>query len=881
MSGLRRFFLRGRLEQDVSDEIRAHLDEKTEELIRSGVPQDEAAARARRAFGNVGLIEERARDVWRWAWLEDFLIELRFAGRQLRRAPGFALAAALILALGIGANTAVFSVVHAVILRPLPFADAGRLVSVTPGNRHGPGGGFNVSYPNFFDFRSENRVFSHLVSYRATQLSLTGPAEPLQLAGEIVGWDLFQALGVRPILGRGFVAHDEDPGVRVVVLAYSLWATALGGDRGVVGRTITLDGEPYVVVGVAPQGFNFPVTGEPVQFWTPLAEDARTGDSTHALTAQRGARMLSVIGRLRAGVSRGAAEAQMMTIGAALAARYPDDNQRYPRVYVGPLLEEWVGSSRQALLFLLGAVGLLLLLACANIANLLLSRTAEREREFALRAAIGAGRSRMVRQVLAESALLALVGVVGGIVTAWLVLRVTIPLAGTSTPRIAEAGIDRSVLLFSLAVTAATALLSSLAPVARLARRQLGDSLKDGGRANAPASDRLRGALVVAQVALGLTLVSAAGLLTASYAHVARRDPGFRPERLLAFSVNPPAAKYSTARRQAFYDELLQRLRALPGASSAALANPVPLTGIQMTVGFDIEGQPTTPGARPTANLSIVSPEFFRTAGVPLVRGRGFSDADGADSPPVVVVNRAFADRFFPGQNALGRRIQSGAVSGSQGERWEEIVGVVGNARQAPLGTEDDPIYYFAYRQLPWCCGAVIVRASGSPAALSSGIRAVVAAIDPDLPVFDVATVDSLLSSGIAAPRLLMLLLAGFAGLGLLLTAVGLYGVMSYGVVQRTREIGVRMALGASRTSVLGLVLRQATTLVGTGLLLGSAGALLGARVMRTVLFGLGPWQPALLLAAASTVVGAALLATYLPARRAASVDPASALRTE
>jgi len=510
-----------------------------------------------------------------------------------------------------------------------------------------------------------------------------------------------------------------------------------------------------------------------------------------------------------------------------------------------------------------------------------MSRAAEREQEFAVRIAIGAGRSRLIRQVAAEAVTLSVAGGIGGVLSGAVLLRAAVPMASGIIPRIAGATVDFRVLVFSLAVTAATALLFSLVPLAKLARQELHDALAESGRASVHGSNRLRGALVVVQVSLGLTLVSAAALLTASYVHVAARNPGLDAERLLTFNVSPPASKYSHKGQPQFYDELLERIKNLPGALDAAAAMPLPLTGSSMTVGFEIAGQPSTQSARPSANMAIVSPEFFRTAGIPLLAGREFTDQDRAESPPVLIVNRAFADKFFPGQEAVGKRMKPGVGSDAGGPRMREIVGVVGDARQSPLGPSADAVYYVPYRQLPWCCPSVMVRAARDPEALAPEVRAAVAAIDKQVPIYGVRTGERMLAIGLAAPKFLMLLLSSFATVGLLLTVIGLYGVMSYDVVRRTREIGVRLALGASQFSVLSMVLRRALMLVTIGAVVCTGGAVAGTRIMRTIVFGIGTWQPLLLGVSIAVVIVAALAATYVPARRAASVDPTLALRSE
>ncbi len=879
MTWIQRLCNRRRIETDLAEEIRGHLEERVDELVARGVPLQDAVHQARREFGNVMLIEEQARQVWKRRWIEDLLSDGRFALRQLRKAPGFAAAGALTLALGIGANTAVFSVVNAVMLRPLPFPEPQRLVSMWPRSETGPAGPYDVSYPNFFDFRDENKVFEHLVSYRSSPISLTGSGEPVQLRGEIVSWDLFPLLNMQPILGRAFQPQDEDPGVRAVIIAHTLWKTRLGGDSGIIGRTINLDREPYRVVGVAPPGFNFPVGGEQVQVWTTLATDARSA-TVQPVTRQRGARMLSIMGRLRDGISIQQAQAPMDRIAASLAERYPQ-HRRYPGVFLQPALDDVAGLARGPLLFLLGAVGLVLLLACANLATLLLSRTTEREREFALRLAIGAARSRIVRQVMTEALALALIGGLAGVATAAVLVDVAVPLVGTTIPRIQQTTIDGRVLVFAMALTLVTSVLFSVAPAARLLHDRLNDPLKESAYANVHGPGRLGSTLVVVQIAVGLMLLSGAALLMSGFVHLTHRDPGFQPERLLTFSIGMPGSEYSRARQLAFYDQLLERLGHLPGARSAALAMPLPLTGSSMTVAFNIQQRPSPPHERPVSNMAIVSPGFFQTAGIAMIHGRDFGDTDDADGAPVVIVNRAFAERFFPGENAIGKRIEPGATSDERGTRMREIVGLVENARQSPLGSRADAIYYFPYRQLPWCCPSVIVRAAGFPASLEPSVRSVVSSIDRQLPLFDVRTGDEILSVGVTPVTFLTALMVGFAAIGLLLTSSGLYGVLSYSVVKRTREIGIRIALGASRPAVLSMVVRQSAILVGAGLVIGIAGSIAARRFIGGLLFGIDGGTLLLLPTAVAVMLATAWLATYLPARRAASIDPMFALRSE
>jgi putative ABC transport system permease protein len=880
VSWIHQLLSRRRIERDLSDEIRAHLGQRIDDLVSDGLSPEEARQQARREFGNVTLIEEQAREVWKWRWIEDVVSDVGFALRRLRKARAFTLVGASTLALGIGASTAVFSVVNAVLFRPLPFSEPQNVVSIWPRGQAGPAGPYNISYPNFLDFRRENRVFEHLVSYRSTSIALTGSGEPVQLRGEIVSWDLFQLLQVQPLLGRGFQPEDEDPGVRTVIASYLLWKTTFGGDVGIIGRSITLDRESYEVVGVAPPGFTFPLGGDAVQVWTPLALDARSATVTPA-TQQRGARMLSVMGRLRPGVSSEQAAMEMDGLAASLAERYPDENSRYPGVYLQPVIDDVTGHARDPLLFLLGAVGLVLLLVCANLANLLLSRNAEREREFALRLSLGAARSRLVRQLMTEGLTLAFLGGVAGVGMAGWLIRVAIPRLGTTIPRIEQTSVDGHVLAFALALTVITSVLFSLAPAARLLQDRLNDPLKQAAYGNARGPGQLGNALVVVQVALGLTLVSGATILMAGFVHLTTDDPGFDPKRLLTFSISVPDSQYPRARQVGFYDQLIERLGRLPGAHSAALGMPLPLTGSSMRVRFDIPGRLVPPADRPNSDIAIVSPEFFRTAGIPLLEGRGFTDRDDASAPLVLIVNRAFADRFFPGEETIGKRILSGATADARGPQMREIVGIVGNARQSPLLSQPEPIYYFPYRQLPWCCPSVMIRTAAAPTSLEPSVRSVVSQLDRQMPLFDVRTGDQIILRGAMPVTFLTVLMVSFASVGLMLTAIGLYGVLSYGVAKRTREIGIRIALGASRQAVVSMVLRQAGFLVSTGLVIGVVGSIAARRAIGGMLFGVNSGSPLLLVSAITVMIVSAWLATYWPARRAAAIDPITALHNE
>jgi putative ABC transport system permease protein len=808
--------------------------------------------------------------------------DLKFGLRMLAKNPGFTAVAVLTLALGIGASTAVFSVVNTVMLKPLPYADPDRLMTVESMDIRHTSLRNDLSYPDFFDFRAQNHVFDHLVTSRDTDVVLTGVGQPQQLDGEMVTWDLFPALGINPQLGRGFLPSEEAAGTHVVVLSHALWQRQFGGDPAIVGRTITLDRKAYTVVGVAPAGFAFPANEPDIQLWTTIAADreAPTGDTP--MTVQRGAHLLTALGRLKPGVSIEQARADLDVIAAALAKQYPDTNTNFPRASVIPALETLVGDSRTPLLILLGAVGLVLLIACANIANLLLARTTAREHEMAVRAAMGASGFRVVRQLLTESLLLAILGGTAGVVVAEYALRLVLPLGGRGIPRLAQAGIDGRVLAFSLLLAFLASLLFGMAPALQASKIDLTGSLKEQTRGGTDRHDRLRGALVVAQVMLGLVLVSGAGLLMASFLHLQKGDLGLRPDHLLTYKFSLPEPQYSTPQEVAFYDQLLERMRALPGVQSVAGVWPLPLGGDNATVTFNIEERPAPQPSRPSARMAFATPDYIRTAGIPLLKGRFFTERDDDKAPLVLVVNKAFADKYFPGEDVIGKRLMPGASGpGQKDDLMREIVGVVGSAKLFALDIEPKPIYYFPYKQLAWMPPVVMLRTAVPPRTLESALRGQMAALDPLVPVFQVRTMDELLSTQVAEPRFHTLLLGCFAGIALLLTMVGLYGVVAYSVTRRTREIGVRIAFGAARSTVLFMVIKQALVLVLIGLVLGLAGALAGGMLLRSMLYGVTPLDPAVLATACCLIGLTGVLAAYLPARRATKIEPMVALRYE
>ena len=878
LSRIRGTFERDRQDDEFEEEAGVHLEMLTRRFIERGMTPQDASDAARRQFGRVIRVREDLRARRALPGIDAMAGDFRHAFRQLRRSPGFAAAAAATLALGIGASTAVFAVLDAVVLRPLPYAEPGRLMAFRSIDRRGTPHPTSLSYPNFVDFRAGTKVFERLVSYRDSRFTLTDSMPAIQVLGEIVSWDLFQLLSVQPALGRGFAQEEERAGTHVVVLAHSLWQSRFGSDPQIAGKRVRVNGQPFTVVGVAPAGFQFPVS-TPVQLWTTLSEDA-TASEFDPISTQRGALVLDVIGRLKPGVTAVQAQAQMDQIAGALAERYPDHNRNVATTWVRPELEHLAGSSQTPLWTLLGAVGLVLLIACANVANLLLARATERGREFALRTALGASRAALVRQLVIESLALGLLGAGGGVLVAWAALQAVLPMAGEAIPRLSQAVIDGRVLGFSIAAAVVTSVLFSMAPAIHAGGTPPSGALKAEGRSVIRGHSRFRTALVVGQVTLGLVLLVGAEMLIASFVHLTHRDPGFRADHLLTFDIGQSSTE-SVVGQIAFSDRLLERLRTVPGVRSAAIGTPLPLQGSQMSVSFDIEERRAAPPDRPHSDMAIVTPGFFQTMGVPIIKGRDFTERDTTEAPRVLIVNDAFARKYFPCEDVLGKRVESGASNGSEGTVPREIVGVVGNARQVAVSAEPDPIYYFPYKQLSWGIGEIVLRTEVPPLQVESAARSALASVDAQVPMYEIKTGDERAATAVAVPRFLMVLMGSFAAMALALTAVGLYGVLSYTVARRRREIGIRIALGAGRRAVVGLVFREAMTLVVAGLALGVAGAAMGARLLDRVVFGIRPGDPMVIVTACVVLLIAGLAASYLPAARAAAVDPMQALRTE
>ncbi|HUH61761.1 MAG TPA: ABC transporter permease [Terracidiphilus sp.] len=806
--------------------------------------------------------------------------ELRYALRQMKNSPGFAAVVIVTLALGIGANTTVFSIVDAVLLRPLPFAQPERLVEVQSreGNKTFIGGA--VSYPDFFDWRAQNHSFAGLMSYHDDSATLTGTERAVHLDGEVVSWEMLPLLGVRPEQGQGFRPEDEKLGTRVALISHALWVSQFGSDPRVVGRTMHLSGEAYTIVGVMPGSFRFPVYAPKNDFWTTLAVD---NDGTpHAATANRGSHSMSVMGRLKPGVTVAEADTEMKAIAARLAAQYPDTNTKHNSAQVDSELRALLGDTRTLLLVILGAVGLVLVIACGNVANLLLARAREREREMAMRSALGASWAHLVRQLLVESALLGVLGGAAGCALAFAATPAVLRLIGSSVPRAADAGVNLPALGFALAVSLLSGLAFGLAPAVAAARSDLLSPLQAGGRADTGGRHRLGSAVIVGQVALGIVLTAGAGLLVTSFLHLSHNDEGFNPDRVLTFLFETPDARYAHTRPQ-FYSRYFEKLRALPGVQAAAGSMLLPMTDNSAHVSFQDPEHPVSKGLQPSTSLDVVSDGYFHTMQIPLVAGRDFSAQDTVESPQVMIVSQAFAERFFPGENVLGKKLKPGAGNGApEGPAWRTIVGVVGDIRHGATSREMEPMYYLPASQLStWCCLYSVVRTGMDPLSLEPDAQLLVASMDGDIPMTDVHTMRDLIGLELAQPRFAMVLLGAFAALALVLTVVGLYGVMAYSVARRTREIGLRLALGAERARVMRMVLRDAGVLLALGISIGLVAALFSGSLLTKMLYGAGPRDPFILAAVCAGIAIAGILAAYLPALRAASIEPMQALRTE
>jgi putative ABC transport system permease protein len=803
--------------------------------------------------------------------------DVRYGLRMLAKNPAFTAIAVLALALGIGANSAIFSVVNAILLRPLPYKNPEQLVMVWENATHL---GFPKDTPpaaNFLDWREQATAFTGMSAFAKRSFNLTGVGEPERLDGRRVSANLFDVLGVRPIVGRTFVPQEDQPGTKVVLLSESLWKRRFGGDPSVIGRAITLNNERYAVVGVMPHSVRLPAFGKwRDQVWVPIAFPPEEATN-------RGQYFLQVIARLKPNVTLQQARAEMDTIAARLAQQYPDYNIRRGAV-VNPLHEEIVGNMKPALLILLGAVAFVLLIACANVANLLLARAAVRQKEIALRLALGADRARLTKQLLVESVMLSLLGGVVGLGFAYTGLQVLTRFIPPDLARADTIGIDGKVLAFTLAIAIVTGLVFGVAPASQASHFNLNETLKEGGRDSGAGvrGKRLRSSLVIAEVAVSVILLIGAGLLINSFMHLRNLDPGFRPDHLLALSVNLAEVKYpDTARRTAFFEEVVRRVQALPGVKSVAAAGNLPFTYNGDSTVIGVEGIPDPPIDQwPDVIWRTIGPGYFSTMGIPLVRGREFTDADTLDTQLGVLVSEKTVKHYWPNQDPIGKRLKLGGTAGDS--PWHTVIGVVKDVRQNDFIAEPKMQMYFTYKQVKnLVANALIVRTSVDPISLATPVRNVIWSVDKDQPVANIDSMENIVAGAIARQRFSMLLLAIFAGLALVLAAVGMYGVMSYTVAQQTREIGIRIALGAKRVDVLKMTVNQALKLVGLGLVIGLPGAFILTRVMSSLLFGISATDPITFVSISLVVLAVALLASYIPALRATKVDPMIALRAQ
>ena len=816
--------------------------------------------------------------------------DLRYAVRQLLKEPRFTIIAVFALAIGIGANTAIFSVVNAVLLKPLPYPQPEQLVAfgaVDLREPHSDGRFNSLSYPDYFDMRAQNKSFADLAIYRREHLTLAASGSAQSLVASQVTGEFFDVLGVHPLLGRTFTRAEEKPGGGpnglTTVLSHDFWQKQFKGDRSIIGQPIVLDGLPYTIVGVMPAGFAFPLDSDASELFITIARYASNSDGSKPATAQRGNHSLQGIGRLKPGASAAQADTELRTIAAALAQQYPDSNTSFS-AGAAPLRQDLVGEVARGLYVLFGAVACVLLIASANVANLLLARATVRQKEIALRSALGASRGRIVRQLLTESVLLSAIGGVCGLILAAWGTSALIALVPDTIPRAQNIKLDSTVLVFTFLASLGTGVLFGLAPAWQTSRLDLRSSLNDSARGSSSAGHhRLRNTLVVTEVALALLLLTGAGLLLQSFSRLSHVNPGVQPEHLLTAGITLSDSSYPQPEKiTLFQDQLLTRLRALPGVRDASTVIPLPLSGSNMSTSFDLQNRPKPDGQQDTSAFRIVSTDYFQTMGVSLVKGRFFDSSDRAKSKQVVIINQRFAEKYFPGENPIGQQMRPGLSQTDGDGPMREIVGIVSNVKHQELRADFTPEMYLPSAQFPMPFFSVVLRTDTSqPAAITSALRNALIQVDPGVPLTRVRLFDEYISQSLARPRFNAVLLSIFAGVALVLTAIGIYGVMAYSVAQRRQEIGIRMALGAQKSDVLRLVVGGGMRLTGLGVAIGITAAYALTRVLGNLLYGIGSFDALTLGAVALLLAAIALLACWLPAQRAAGVNPLTALRDE
>jgi putative ABC transport system permease protein len=877
MSWLKQLFSRRRIYSDLSAEIQEHLEERIEELVNGGMSKKEAAATARREFGNVTLIEEDSRGVWRWASLENLIVDVRYGMRSLRKSPGFTAVVVLTLALGIGANTAIFSVVDAVLLRPLPFADASRLADVGSRSTLFDFEHLGVSLPDLADIRANVPAFAAVSPYQSSSMEIAGEGKPERVEGADISEDYFALLGIQPLHGRTFVSADMQPSSHSVILSHALWRERFGGSPAAVGKSIRLDGQPYTVTGVMRELPHTDFTSE--QLWTPFipTQEQITSRQDHAL---------SVLARLAPGATLEQAQEQLNMLASRLAAAYPDADNGWT-LRATSLKKFMLGYARTPLLILFCAVGFVLLIACANVSNLFLSRGWARQREFAIRTAIGATRGALLRQLAVESLLVSLLGGAGAFVIAlWTVggLRAILP---PEIPRLQDTHMDSHVAWFTLGASILAAILSGLAPALLSSRQDVSAAIKEGGvGSGSNASGRrhnfLRQLLVVAEMALAVVLLVGALLAVQSFARILRVDPGFRTDHLVTIRIDFPEYRFAEVDRAVdFVQQVLDSSRAVPGVRAASAGIVFPLGDAVSETTFETEQSAKDENtSRQMARMNLVAPDFFRALGLPLMAGRDFNSDDRKGKTPVFIVNETLARKFFGTPDVVGKRLS--ALRESKKTVWGEIVGVVGNVHDLDPGAEPKPEIYGPLSQARHAGGVyLVVRTGPEPMVIVPALQERIWQLDKDRPATSVKTVTDQIQEDNAPARSQSVLLGIFGGLGLILALVGVYGVMSYLVSQQTREIGIRMALGAERAQVLRMVIVHGLKLTFAGVVIGTGAALALTRFMSSLLSGISATDPLTFVAVAVLLTLVALAACFVPASRAMRLDPMVALRYE
>jgi putative ABC transport system permease protein len=858
-------FFKGRVEREMEEELRFHMRMRAALNAQAGMPPDQARLAAARRFGNLGAIKDYCRDIKGGGLVETFLADLRYGARMLMKSPVFTAVAVLTLALGVGANSAIFSAVDGMLLRPLPFDEPDRLAIVRT-NYHGALTRV-TSWKDLEDWRQQNGVFEQMAAYTYGGITLTGIGEPARIPNAATGQGFFEVFRISPILGRLFSPEDFTPNSpQVAVLGQGFWNQEFGADPAIIGRTLVLNGKDTTVIGVVPDRFTA-IMGQ-VSIWGPFGRPEE----------DRGQRYLRIVGRLRPGVAVAQASTEIEGIAARLQQSYPDSNDGWGATALS-LQDSIIGDTRLMLLVLLGVVGLVLLIACANVANLLLARAAGRSHEVAIRSAVGANRARLVRQLLTEGMLLSILGGAAALPLAFAGVKLLVKLAPKDIPRLDEVRLDSSMMVFTILLSLVTTLIFGLAPALRISEIGSAAALKDAARGTRGARHaKLRNMLVVAEVAMSLLLMVGSGLLIRSFYRLRSVNPGFNPDRLIKAEVSLPESRYKTPETwRKFSDGLLADLGSVAGSSSTAVAMTLPLNASSYSSWnwLGHEGQPYTQATNTASQYRPISNDYFRAMQIPLLEGREFNQFDTKDSTPVVILTQSMARSLFPDEDAVGKRVLFGP------KRPVEIIGVVGDVKRATLDIPDDMASYVPFNQNPAPSFDIVARSQSNPSSLAAAFSDAVHKIDKDLPVSRIATMDDALDTTLAERRFYLLLMCGFAGLAVLLAAVGTYGVISYSVAERTHEVGIRMALGATRGTVVSLVVRQALVVGVIGVAIGLAGAYALTRVLKTLLFEVSPTDPITFALVALLLILVSVLASYAPARRATRVDPILALRYE